>query len=267
MYEELIREYYPEGEKALSMMRFRALVSCLTAKERSEFTLKMVKSSINLKQRDFITGLVIKDMKLELGAYHFFMLKKLVRIVQTNPYRYAQRAAKILETVCDSIVLNKKYTELILNSFLESSYLSHRNRAYKLYKIINYKTFGEVIAEAWFKLEDWNAFIFIIYNFPDHYLNKHFDEFREILKKDEYYSYVLRRLYSRVSSYPDKLELIKQEDEITHAWIYGKNKMKMSDEEALELWSKYSNSDRAGLLLWVFGQCGLWNVLSKIELD
>jgi hypothetical protein len=64
---------------------------------------------------------------------------------------------------------------------------------------------------------------------------------------------------------PKRLRNMRQADGITYAYICAKRGLTISDEEASALWDEYAHDEKAGLLLWCFGQMKLLGLLTTME--
>jgi hypothetical protein len=67
-----------------------------------------------------------------------------------------------------------------------------------------------------------------------------------------------------VSFDSSKLNQIRRRDSITYTYILVKLNIKLDDNEALSIFEESKTDDRIGLLIWCFGQMGLWSVLQNI---
>ena len=54
-------------------------------------------------------------------------------------------------------------------------------------------------------------------------------------------------------------------DPITYVYVLAKSGKKISSLRAWEIAQKYKEDDKIGLLLWCFGQMGLWKTLVKFK--
>lgn len=53
--------------------------------------------------------------------------------------------------------------------------------------------------------------------------------------------------------------------EITAVYIYLQIDIILQDEEAFTIYERNRNDTRAPLLVWCYGQMGLWNVLERVR--
>lgn len=64
---------------------------------------------------------------------------------------------------------------------------------------------------------------------------------------------------------PSVLEDLKVKDEISYCYVLAKLRRPLQVRQAIEIANRASDDDRFGLLIWSFGQLGLWAALQHIE--
>ena len=75
----------------------------------------------------------------------------------------------------------------------------------------------------------------------------------------------LSRLFLKVASADiSTLERLSSLDEISFAYVSAKLERPLDEDRARELLKKNWEDERAGLLVWSFGQMGFWSVLAEI---
>jgi len=57
---------------------------------------------------------------------------------------------------------------------------------------------------------------------------------------------------------------LREYDAITYCYVKAKIGLPVAQQEAREIFDGHSTDKRVGLLLWSFGQLGLWPVLKEI---
>jgi hypothetical protein len=79
-------------------------------------------------------------------------------------------------------------------------------------------------------------------------------------------AYQQSKLFLRISEKrPDLVIELKDSDEISYAYVLAKTNKVLSDTEAKEFLKNNYKDERIGLLIWCFGQMGLWDRI--IEYD
>lgn len=133
------------------------------------------------------------------------------------------------------------------------------------YKILRYKwdgRFAKRLEKAWRRYLDAEATRLIIDRFSTEFLRENF----QLIVDSAETSWNLRRLYLRVALHD--LELLKQlrkTDEISYIYVAAKINHRVTSREALAIFNRHLDNADVGLLMWSFGQLGLWQVLDNIR--
>jgi hypothetical protein len=122
------------------------------------------------------------------------------------------------------------------------------------------------LVRNWRDRGDWDATEVIIASFPPILLDKYYDELLEDLRENDYEDYVERKLYFRAPMSPTRLKAILDANEVTYAVACAKQKIPIPEKTAQRLWANRQKSGRPDLLIWAFGESGLWNLLMELEL-
>lgn len=266
MYDDIITTYYKPGLDGLELARFRALISALSDEELCSFALNMLDGKLELKLRKFVEGKVVSSIASGKQPCHRQLISQLIEELGGSNFRYTQRAASILEAIAIDKDCSDNDKRAIFRSLLENGFVSHRKRAYKYSRTLNGASLEEVLVKNWRERGDWEATEVIVASFPPELLDQYYDELLADIVDNEYEEYVERRLYFRAPMNAARLQAILEKDEVTYACVCAKQKLPMPEATARRLWANRRVSGRPDLLIWAFGEAGLWNLLTELEL-
>lgn len=157
--------------------------------------------------------------------------------------------------------LSKEEQESILSLFLTSKYALVRERALKILRQNWDPKYTETIWNMWNKTASETCAKIIIEFFPLEFLKTNY---RLILPSVP--SWLQRKLLIKIMEKNGAIiAQLKKYDPITYAYLLTKQGKKLSSSQAWKLAQAHYDSPNISLLLWCFGQMGLWNVLIKFE--
>lgn len=204
---------------------------------------------------------ITQDMDLEVKEYHNELIDQLILGFERLPYNKKQSSAYCLEILYEFLPKNKK--EEVMNFFLSSKYIGVRRRGYKIIESNWNPKYKILLEKNWNEFKDPACARLIVARFPSSFIVENLDELEGILINS--HRIHIARLYIRIGennrSILNRLEKI---DGITYAYVLAKLRFRMTEAKALELFEANRQDDRVGLLLWSFGQIGLWSVLENI---
>ena len=157
--------------------------------------------------------------------------------------------------------LTKGEQKSILDLFLSSKYTLVRERALKILRQNWDPKYTETIWNMWNKTASETCAKIIIEFFPLEFLKTNY---RLILPSVP--SWLQRKLLIKIMKKNGAIiAQLKKDDPITYAYLLTKQGKKLSSSQAWKLAQAHYDSPNISLLLWCFGQMGLWNVLIKFE--
>ncbi len=265
MYDDLLARYYRPDINGLELTRFRALISALRDEELCDFAFAMLDGKLDLKLRKFVESKV--GARIDNGTKMCFtsLVEQLLREVNGSNFRRSQRAASLLEVIATSVGCDPKLKNHIFNGLLDANLLSHRKRVYKYSRSLDGGALEQSLVKNW-RRKDRRAVEAIVACFPPDLLSSFYDELLDEITNDGYEEYVERRLYFRAPMTDERLQAILAKDEVTYASVCAKQKIPIPEETAQKLWDNRMESGRPELLIWAFGEVGLWNLLTTLEL-
>lgn len=257
---ELVRNFGKVGDSDEMRALYAAFVACLTPQEACQ-VLDLDLSQEPPKRRAALRK-IGRDVEKDAEECHLGLLTNLMTGIERQA-RMRQTYGFYLEYL---MAFAPSYLqEQITDFFLSSKYISVRKRGYRnLARKNDWEPEDQVIVEkAWTAFHDAECAALIIDRFEVDYLSRNFEELEQ-----NAVDYVVRRLYMRLIPLGKAaLRRLSQADEITYAYILTKQELKLSKKEAFTLYERNKADQRIGLLIWCFGQMGLWEVLTKIHAD
>jgi hypothetical protein len=233
-----------------------AYCSCLTAEEAAGLLLVSAENRLDI--RDYVLRKVCADIDIAFIKCHEILLDELFDRFSSANSRGRQSLGYCLSTLAIHVALPER--RRIQTTFLRSKYIGIRRRAYKSIAQDPDIPFEEVQA-TWQLYTDSDCAWLIVKTFPIDFLLPHRTELEAALTEDWQSS----RLYIRIAeTNPTVLEDLKNKDEISYCYVLAKLKKPLGVNEAIKIANRTSNDDRFGLLVWSFGQLGLWKALQHI---
>ncbi|MBF8267778.1 MAG: hypothetical protein HW388_1286 [Dehalococcoidia bacterium] len=236
-----------------------ALVNCLDAQELAE-GLERVPGRPGVLRRAIMRALSRDSHRLAAVQGH--VLGSLLEQFQQSDYRTARASAYVLCEVA-SLDIPPNNRRRILSTLLDSRFTQVRASVYKVVRQSpDDPALIPVIESVWRRFGDTQCASLIVDKMPLEFLLAEFDKLDSALV-----GFLPKaRLYIRVAEKdPSVVERLQRDDEV--AWTYIKVKLghpPLASEEALALFWRNELHSELALLLWCFGQMGLWEVLVEI---
>jgi hypothetical protein len=252
---ELIKsEFYWERGTLIA-----ALVSCLTPEETCESL------DLEFSQEPYIRRAILRkisrDMERGVQECHHQLIEQLIQAAQKLPYNKKNSCGYCLIYLYD--YLPEEVQRAIIRFFVTSKYIVMRRRAYKKLRSHWSPEYQSLILDAWEKHKDFECALLVAENFPLLYIEQHLAELEETLMKSG--PRYLAKLFLRVGEADNsKLNRLANLDEITFAYVSAKLQRPLTEERALQIFDNNRLDGRIGLLIWCFGQMGMWSVLVSI---
>ncbi len=236
---------------------FSAMVTCLDPSQACSFF--DISFEQEAKKRSIIMKKICRDIKIEYYDFHRELIYSLMKSMDSLPSNKRQSCGYCLSHIAEFIP--EKDKKDIISFFLLSQWKQLRNRGYK-YLLSNWNdSWASCIEENWRKWSDFEAARLLIEFFPGSYLLNNFDTFLPVFED----TYFLRKLFLKVIPFDlEKLKQLREKDSITYTYILVKLNLKIDDNEAIIIFNENQADKRIGLLIWCFGQMGLWAVLLNI---
>src|SRR5690554_5430167 len=144
-----------------------------------------------------------------------------------------------------------------METFLGSQSSRNRDRSYKRLYINWDKKYSEVIEQVWHSFHDANCLRIILNHFPVKFL---LDNYKDILEHTQ--PFQASKLFIKIGTINHNLiEELKDIDEVSYCYVLTKFDKIISNNEARRILLNNYKDDRIGLLLWSFGQMGLWDLI------
>ena len=236
-----------------------ALVSCLDSEEACEIL------DLGFAQepatRRAILRKIGRDIEYGVQECHYDLTAQLIQAFERLPYSKKNSCGYCLSFLYDYLPEDLQRT--IIEFFLTSRYVNIRRRAYKKLRPNWGPEYLSQVSDAWAKHRDFGCALLIAERFPLFYLQEHLAELEQVLVEEN--PRYLARLFLRVGEVEgNKLEHLASLDEITFAYVSAKLQRPLTKERALRIFESNRLDERIGLLIWCFGQMGLWSVLVRV---
>lgn len=234
-----------------------SLISTLTPKQVCDFL--DLSFEQNYKLRQWIVKKIASDIRKEYLPYHQKLVSKMIDMLELNRFPKRDSCAFSLNIICDS--LPSKEQNKIINTFLNSRFIRLRNRAYKRFKTNWNKKYQKTIEKNWYEFKDPYCINVILKHFPTDYLLVNYKTYLKDLNPRQ-----LSRLFRRISEKDTrKVNELKNINEISYSYVLVKIGKKISNQLACQFLKNNYKDDNISLLIWCFGQMGLWNAIVDFE--
>ena len=263
--EQLAKFRVADGD-ALGAAKFRGLLACLTRGELASFVSISLKTELTLPLRESVAMSIKTNLDAEFNEEYKGLLDALIAATEQGGFRMQQRAAIMLELVSGSENIDKIYQSKIVSSLMRSSLRSHRNRGYKIASTMLPLIPKHILLQNWRIHQDYKAIELMTAVYSALELDELYDELLNATQGTQQYEYIARKLYFAAPLNDSRLNDIRQLDGITYSVVCAKRHIPMSDDTARDLWRRHNTDQRAQLLIWSFGQCGLWDTILKLDL-
>jgi hypothetical protein len=262
MYQDLVEQFNSGRFTKLKWARFKALLNCLSPDDACLCAFEMLQTEHDMYMREaFCKKLEVDISRTGWQECHTHLVDQLVGgIYYLSTTRSFQQYAFVLGELAGLEATPQLVRAQIVPHLLSSEFKSVRKYGYAALEKVEAEEFIEEIEAAWRKNGDTACARLIVNQLPVSIQGKHFDSLYELSD-----AWTLNKLYQKVSLSPDRLALLQELDGITYAYICAKRKVPITNADAEKLWARYSKDERAGLLIWCFGQLEMWNFLAAME--
>lgn len=253
-----LSELGPIPDFGYELTLFHGFVSCLTPREATraiDLTFEQ-----QYRKRAAILRKIIRDIHVEFSACHADFVNSLLNALPTLRSDRRQSCSYLLSELY--LVVPSATQTKILSSFLKSPYVSMRRRGYNILRRKWNKKFAPHLERAWRSYHEPEATRLILAEFSTEFLVNNFGSVHQCVDTN----WDRRKFYLRVVPHaPKALRRLRTEDEISYVYIAAKLKLRISPREALKIFDRHMGDEDAGLLIWCFGQLGLWRTLQNIH--
>ena len=237
-----------------------ALISCLPPDKACEFL--DLKFFQEFDIRRIILRKIGKDIETDIQPCHNQLVEQMIKTFDSLPYKKKNSCGYCLSYLYH--YFPEETQSVILNFLIKSKYVGMRRRAYKVLKHNWSDTHQSTVKNSWQQHKDLECALLIVQSFPLAYIQKQFLELERVIIQAP--PWHVAKLFLRIATVDSsKLKRLAELDEITYAYVSAKSKQPFTERQALHIFENNKLDDRIGLLLWCFGQMGLWSVLVKIS--
>lgn len=218
---------------------------------------------ISFEQDSRVRRYVLKKLSYDISRTysleHRQLIARLINKLNEKGFGKKESCSSAINFLYDFIPTREK--DRILEIFLTSKSSRNRNRAFMRINSRWNKKYQTIIEQVWQTHRDKYCLGIILNHFPISFL---FNNYKELLQFTE--PWQTSKLFLKLGEI--NLEIVnelKEIDNISYSYVLAKLDKKLSESEAREFIKNNYTDERIGLLLWSFGQMGLWDII--IEYD
>lgn len=254
---EYVRHMVGNGGEAVDPRVIRGLIRCLAPHEVVEcFDCSFEQPA---ERRRLLLQQVAEDAQAEPLPCHEALADELLEGFETLHYRKKQGCASALDCLYD--VVSPEARQRILTALLRSHYKRIRRLGFRRARQCDDPSLREYIWQAWEANADEESARMVMHLASPEEIVARFDELERAVSG----TWLLNRLYARMAeSDPRFLTILQSRDGISFAYACVKAGASVPESLARELYQRYREDNRIGLLVWCFGKLKLWNVLVEI---
>jgi len=236
-----------------------ALVAALSPDEACILLDTSFRQSFDLRRS--ILRKIASDMARGFLAVHRSIVRELLEGFESLPYRKKNACSHALGVMFPSLPHDLRSE--VLRFLLESRYVIARRKAYALMQDDWDPEYGSLLEEVWNRHKDLKAAHLIVDQLSYRQVVYRMDALHSVLLEAGFAH--LSRLYIRLGAPdPEIVERLADIDGITYAYVCAKIDRRIPDSQALAIFEASKFDERIGLLIWSYGQLGLWTVLENI---
>lgn len=234
-----------------------SLIHALTTDEACDFLDLTFEQ--NSRVRRYLLKKISNDISKCYTATHKKLIGTLLKKLDEKKFGRKESCASSVDFLIDSLPTKTK--RKIIETFLASKSSRNRDRAFKRLNANWDKKYYELIEQVWYSFHDSYCLGIILNHFPTKFL---LDNYKDILGYTQ--PFQTSKLFLKLgASNPKLIEELKEIDEISYCYVMAKFNKTVSYNEANNILKNNYKDDRIGLLLWSFGQMGLWDTIVEYD--
>lgn len=237
---------------------YNALVSCLSRNEASECIMED-QIFFSLPLRRPIIRKVKQDASKKLSKCHLRLFDDLTLLLRDASGYEQQVASQILCELFGVLELPQR-TELI-QQLLATEKRSLMRRALKLMKQNWQEEYLDIVTRTWAALPTPFVAELMVEHAPFEILRENIPDLITSTIGTRYLTALFKKVQEHTSRYDN---LLLSADPITYIYLLTKSGKRLSAPIAKKLYLENYSNERVGLLIWCYGQMGLWEVLKFI---
>ena len=209
--------------------------------------------------RRYILRKISNDISKSYTTTHKKLIAILIKKLDEKKFSRKESCAFSLNFLIDS--LPTKSRRKIIDAFLTSKSSRNRDRALKRLNADWDKKYFELVEQVWHSFHDNYCLEIILNHFSTKFL---LENHKEILQYAQ--PYQTSKLFLKIGeSNPELLDKLKEIDAISFCYVLAKFNKVVSDKTAKTILNNNYKDERIGLLLWSFGQMGLWDTIVEYD--
>jgi hypothetical protein len=233
-----------------------AFVACISAKEACEAL--DTRNPVSWTLREALLRKISRDILSE-GAQtcHLKLVDSLMTDYPSLPHKRRSGCGYCLSYLYADLPEAKQ--NAIIEFFLRSPHLPLRRRGLRILQDRWNPIHARLVKDVWKSTPDLSCALLILKRIDEAFVREHLSQIVGLLKGTGY----LARPYLRLKD-PSITDNLASLDEITYAYLRAKEKRPLTVSDAIALFERNKLDERIGLLIWSFGQMGLWEVLETV---
>lgn len=239
---------------------FGLMNACIQCIDTPQSAILLAKEAERVSRlRNGLLRKVLQDIRREILPEHIELVEILIARLEVSDVKGRQGIgfclSKILEEIPQELRLR------VQSVFLESRFVGLRRRGYKA---ISYDDSPRIdfLKKAWRDFQDSECAWLMVKLMPVQELYNIRKELLEFLPE----GWQVSRLYLRLADFSESvLSELREIDGVCYSYVIAKLGRTLAHEDARELIRQYETDDRFGLLIWSFGQMGLWDTLMWLK--
>jgi hypothetical protein len=209
--------------------------------------------------RRYVFKKISNDISRSYRPEHKKLVSTLIKKLDEKGFIKKESCSYGIDLLFESLPTREK--NQILKVFLNSKSSRNRDRAFKRINSNWNKKYQIIIEQTWYNHRDPFCLQIILNHFSSEFL---LENYKNILIHTK--PHQTSKLFLRLGAINlDLVNELKNIDQISYSYVLTKFNKKLSDSEAKEFLRNNFMDDRIGLLLWCYGQMGLWD--SIVEYD
>jgi len=251
--QRLATEHFSESDYTI----ISSLIHSLTAGEACSYLDLTFEQDYRVRR--YVLKKISNDISKSYSTAHKKLIATLIKIIDKKAFGRKESCSYTLDFLLDSLPTRLK--RKILEIFLGSKSSRNRDRAFKRLNANWDKKYFDIIEQVWYSFHDSYCLGIILNHFPTKFL---IENYKTILKHTR--PFQTSKLFLKLGAINFELvEELKDIDSISYCYVLTKFGKAISASEAKAILKENYKDDRIGLLLWSFGQMGLWD--SIVEYD
>lgn len=234
-----------------------ALVACLNPAEACEALDVAFDQPADIRKA--LLHRIASDMENRFLECHRELVGRLIEVFEGLPSKKKQTAGYCLKSLSE--YLPKEFKDTVIQLLLCSKYIAIRRLAYKILHRPWADHYSPWVEHAWQRQKEFECAVLIIEHFPIAFIEREIETLEQIVVG----TWAMKKLFLRLcQTNKDYLQRLNKLDEIGYVYVATKLGIILPIAQAESIFEKNKHHEERGLLIWCYGQQGLWPLLERI---